>query len=157
MKEKTFVSADESIGSAGDHHCYHIEWTPFLAQAMTPTALLTCAAQLPKCLLGLREIWQIHHRVLTVPSWETICIYLGFAERGSRSREGRDLPQITQGEKGIKHGSCIPLRAVPSPPILLKQTLALIALELVPLPFNESALQQPLGTAGSALPWCLSL
>ena len=55
MKEKTFVSADENIGSAGDHRGYHTERTPFLAQAVTATALLTCAAQPPKGHLGLRE------------------------------------------------------------------------------------------------------
>lgn len=32
-----------------------------------------------------------------------------------------------------------------------KQNLALMALRLVPLPFNESTLEQPLGTAGLSL------
>lgn len=104
FEKKTFISADENFGSAGDHHCYHTEWTAFQAQAMTVTAFLTCAAHAAK-MHDVSQVW----RNTANTSQRLKSPKLGNHQRNLNTlilqkgdpgpERGRDLPQITQGER----------------------------------------------------------
>lgn len=123
-----------------------------LAQAMTPTALLTWCCPTAQMSLRFEGIWQIHHRVLTVPSWKTISHLPWFCRKGVQIQRGEGICPKSHREKGIKHGSTIPLRAVHHPQFQLEADFGSLALELCLFPLMRVHCSSPLGIAGSAFP-----